>query len=322
MLIPTTSQSFARRLRILFAIAIVTVSIYYVWRALAVEIDQLEEIAYSIDALKSMFLAAGATGTLMLSVAYHVLEVARLESHNERSARVAQAYTLGQIARYVPGKVVGIMFQVQLLNGRVKARAIMVALLVQTAADYAWALTFGGVILAAYLLDSVWPLLAMPALVIALREGHANMLFERMIFALPYSRRLVGQPEGSLESRRPAWLITSVLATVWLPLMFGIAGAFSNMMSFTDGLVVATVYIVAIVASLAVVVVPSGLIVREAAFVAIGTTCGFSAPLLLFVGILARLMLTLAELFSAMVCILWAAVDNHRERFVDHTTRS
>ena len=58
-------------------------------------------------------------------------------------------------------------------------------------------------------------------------------------------------------------------------------------------------YLLAAMLSLAVVVVPSGLVVREALFVWLGTASGFPPALLLFVAVVTRLAMTIGEALNA-----------------------
>ncbi len=315
----TPTRRMGSRLRLVAGILLVIVSAAYLWRSLSGGIVQLRGFAYAIGIGEALLLLAGTTGTLLLSVAYHVLEVGRLQVHGQQPARVAMAYALGQIARYVPGKVVGVMFQVRLLTGRVRGSTIVMALLVQMLFDYAWTFAFAGILLASYFLNSGWPLLTLPLLMLALWHAHARLWCERLVLAVPFLRRFVDEPPSESYGRRAGLAITLVLMAEWLPMLLGMALGFGHELSFADGIVVGIAYLLAAVISLLVVVVPSGLVVREAAFVWIGVACGFPAPLLLFIGVVTRLALTAGELATALFCSLWSAATRSRSTAIGST---
>jgi len=61
-----------------------------------------------------------------------------------------------------------------------------------------------------------------------------------------------------------------------------------------------------------VVFMPSGLVVREASFIAIASWFGYEESLAVLLSILARLLLTIADVFVGIVFITFANLSTNR----------
>lgn len=303
---PAGGDGFIRRhrvfLRRLASTVLVLVSTLYIYRALSGSIDQLAEFDLSLEAAELVFLLLGVLGTLILSTLYHVVAVRRVEAHAATDTRVALAYALGQVMRYVPGKVFGIVFQINFLSGQVRGASIAMALLVQMFHDYAWTFVLVASVLLSAKLSSAWPMVAtVPALALVWlihREG----ILERLLAQPGFLRRFLGDP-GASQRRRPAkaWLATALIALVWIPMLLGVGIGFGGLFGMETALVLGVLYLAAALISLLVVVVPSGLVIREALFVWIGAQYGIQPATLVFVGLLLRICLTASEILNLAV---------------------
>ncbi|MEO7199976.1 MAG: hypothetical protein ABIY56_07135, partial [Dokdonella sp.] len=113
-------------------------------------------------------------------------------------------------------------------------------------------------------------------------------------------------------SRRSAAHVTSLLALQWLPFFaiwivlagssHGIAGACW----------LAASYLLASIGGALLVLIPSGLVVREAAFVWLAGLLDFPLPSLLAWALVVRLVLTLADVLA--VPLLWSAQRGQRSK--------
>ena len=288
-----------RGVRQLAGLILLTLSAFYLLRSINGGLADLPKSVHSLTFPEGIALVLGVLGTLVLSTAYHILTLSRLQQHGIPPIRVGAAYTLGQIARYIPGKVVGVIFQISYLGNSIRATNVVLSLLVQTLYDYAWTFTFAGIVLWCWHIDSLLPALTFLPISGLLWWAHSHGTCERIIQALPLLHRLV--PERiHIDHRMPrACTTTAILLTEWLPMMLGIALAFRSVYGFSDGAALAALYLLAAMLSLAVVVVPSGLVVREALFVWLGTASGFPPALLLFVAVVTRLAMTIGEALNA-----------------------
>ena len=268
------------------------------WNELA-----LSEFVLSVRG--GIILTAGVMGTLVLSAIYHTLLLSGFQSHDARPARVANAYALSQILRYVPGKVVGVVFQISMLQGKVRPASILSALIVHTAHDYAWTIAFCGVLLWAVLSGSMMPLLAFPPLLLVTYLVHKHRAGQRFLAALPVIGRHVPEVEDAPCAYRPA-LSALVLVLTWIPMLAGMWMAFAPLLGSEGSVVAGLLYLIAAVVSLAIIVVPSGLVVREAVFLWLGGLALLPAEKLLFMAIVVRIAMTLAEIATAL---LLAGID-------------
>lgn len=302
-----SAVSWPRTVRKIVALALIAVSAYYLFRVLADGYAGLLQANISVNAVESSWLVVGILGTLGLSAVYHVLAVRRIEAHDVPATQVALAYALGQVMRYIPGRVFGLLFQVKYLSGRIRATTIGMALLVQTAFDYVWATIFLGAILVAYRLESPWPMaLLIPALFLVW-VSHQRGWLEQGLASPWLLHRFLGTDQVALLRQPPhALASTLALGLVWVPMTVGIAVAFADRFGFLPALVLGSLYLASAVLSLLVFVVPSGLFVREAIFAWLGDRYGFPTSTVIVLGLLLRVAMTVSEVLLVAVCF---AVD-------------
>lgn len=312
----TTTASWQRWLRRLVVAVLILMSAAYITGTMADRWQDLSVSAFSLGALNWITLCAGTIGTLALSALYHVLLLRGIETHDVPATQIARAYVLGQIVRYIPGKIAGVAFQVGLLGGRVRAGSILLALLVQTVHDYAWAFAFCGVLAWALLSDSALPLLTFAPLILLLRTLHYSRMIERIIANLPILRAHM-LPLPTLESKH-ASASAAILFLTWVPMLAAMPFAFSPVLNTHDALLAGLLYSIAAVISLAIIVVPSGLVVREAIFVWLGGNAGIPADTLLFVAVAARISMTIAEVITALMVVLLEACRRTHYRMQQH----
>lgn len=300
------SGGFIRRhralLRRLASAGLIVASAAYIYRALSASLEQLGSLRPSLALPELALLAVGALGTLVLSTLYHVVAVRRIEDHGAKDTRVALAYALGQVMRYVPGKVFGIVFQINFLSGQVRGASIGMALVVQTIHDYAWTFVLVACVLASARLSSLWPLAAMLPAAYLVWQVHREGVLERLLAKPTFLHRFLGDLDAS-QRRRPeqALSATTLVLAVWLPFLLAIGVAFSGLLGLESALVLGVLYLAAAVISLLVVVVPSGLVIREALFVWLGAQYGVQPATLVFVGLLLRVCLTACEVLNVAV---------------------
>lgn len=302
----TAMGEFLRRhrtaVRQLVAAILMLASAFYVYQAISDSIDQLDVSAFPLAAPGLALVVLGTLGTLVLSTLYHVVAVRRIEPHQAAGARVGLAYALGQVMRYVPGKVFGIVFQIKFLSGQVRGATIAIALLVQTFYDYAWTFALVACVLLSAHLSSGWPMALLPLVLVLVWMVHREGYLERLLSRPAFLRRFLADPVAG-PGRRPdgALPATLLVAAVWLPMLAGIGLGLGGLFGMESAVVLGALYLAAAVLSLLLVVVPSGLVVREALFVWLGAEYGLQPAALVFVGLLLRVCLTACEVLNLLV---------------------
>lgn len=278
----------------------VLASVFYILHSLQQGVEALTLSPLEFSWLQAAALVGGSFGTLLMSASYHVATVRRLERTKERWLTIALAYSLGQIVRYLPGKVVGVVFQAGYLSGRVRAATVTFALLSQTAYDNLWTLIFAGAILLISFQVSWWPLLVLVAATFLLGKSHQRAWMERLLLLPGPVRKLLNEEQLLLvKANHPTVLPTLTLILIWIPFLAGFAIFLSGTTSLEESVVVGACYLFATVGSMLFFVVPSGIVVREAFFIFIGSQLGIDANLLLVSGVALRLALTVSELGTA-----------------------
>lgn len=268
-------------------------------------LSELEMSAWGAGAL-----LAGITGTLLLSAAYHTLLLPAFGRHRERPARVAYAYALSQLVRYIPGKVAGIIFQASMLRDNVRPASLVSALAAHMLHEYAWTFGLCGVLLWWLLSGDAWPLLGLVPMTVALHLMHTHSCIHWILAALPWIGRFAPQIAADKEALQPA-LLTATMAVVWTPMIAGLWIAFAPTFGSHDSLLAGLLYLIAAVVSLLMIVVPSGLVVREAVFLWLGSQVSLPPDKLLFMAVAVRIAMTLAEIAATLLLMLVDIKDRH-----------
>lgn len=245
------------------------------------------------------------------STIYHVLAIRRIEASELPATRIGLAYALGQIVRYLPGKVLGIVFERNFLVGDIRLATITLALLAQTMNNYGWTGLFAGAIVACAWTKTAWPLLGLVPAAAILLVSHRQQWAERILLALPVARRVSGFEQLPPAPPPYSTLASVVLIVQWLPFLAGWYLLLDGQATLHSALVLGAVYLLASIASTAALFLPSGIIVREAIFAWLGHEIGFPIELVLLTGLLLRVALIGADLLN--VVVTWLLDALHRQ---------
>lgn len=253
----------------------------------------------SLAALDPVLLALAVLPCLAMYLAkawYHALIVRQLHPPLPDPLPVMTAYCQAQIVRYLPGKIWGVLYQAGRLGAQVPAGTVIVANAVQTLHTQLFAVGFCGVVLlaaAAGDLRWLWLLPVGAALMFGL---HRSTLTERWGLALMarLMRRPLPTPEAPPTglSLRVVLLLSFdwlVFCAAWLLLVQGRLDPWA-------AIVLAACYGVSSLLATLALVVPAGLVLREALFVSLGQRLQFDAQDLLSLSLVARLVFTASEL--------------------------
>ena len=309
------SPTLKRFIKPVLSLAALVVGACYLGLAIQSSMAEVSRLGVATPAGGSAALLIGVVVTLAISTAYHLHTLARIEPIEHIGLRVASAYSLGQIVRYIPGKVVGLVFQASYLSGLVRPSSVAFALIVQTAYDNAWTLVFATSILA-YASGYQEIAIALPLIAIAILQfSHRFAWIERAMLMPGVIRRRLSQGQSDrIHGQHPATIPTACLAVVWLPMLAGLWVLLNDVATATQVAVLAACYLLASIGSMLVFVVPSGVVVREAMFLYLGSELGIDNGLLIYSGVVLRLALTAGEIVCATI---FAGLSYATRRFCD-----
>ena len=248
-----------------------------------------------------------ATMTVLVSAALHAVVLASSASPGLPAPRIRYAYAVSQVARYVPGKIFGVVLETQMLAPAVSLRQVVFATLIQTLLVYAWAAIVAILVLGALVADLAWSLaMVLPLCLVVLWLAHRNRwpqwLGARLLARKRFSDESI---VSTVTSRRNARQTSFLLAVQWMPffLIWVLLAGLSHGIAAAAWL--AASYLLASIGGSLLVLIPSGLVIREAAFVWLAGLYGLPASSLVAWALVVRLVLTGADLLA--VPLLWAA---------------
>ena len=277
-----------------------SVATWYIAMTLRDGLEQIVSLGVSTSIEASAALLGGVVLTLILSAIYHVHTLDRIEPVVGARLRIANAYSLGQIVRYVPGKVVGLLFQASYLSGYVKASSVALALIVQTAYDNAWTIVFAIVLLALSNGETNVALALFVGGTALAYLSHRHAVLERLLLLPGFVRRRVGHDElQRISAVHPSLFATAALACVWFPMCLALWIFLREIATPQEIAALGACYLLASVGSMLVFVVPSGIVVREAVLLFIGSHLGLDESLLIYSAVALRLALTAGEVACA-----------------------
>lgn len=252
-----------------------------------------------------------ATLTTLITASLHAEILAKSSANLEIDRNFARyAYSVSQVARYIPGKVFGVILESQMLGPAIGISKIIKATLLQTLLVYAWASIASISILAAITLHSAWLLLLAPAMIpVMLSNKGSRMLFHASNLIRTNLANQSPQMRQNGNTRQYSYRITLLLTFQWVP-FFAMWILITGINQVSDAFWLGASYLLASIAGSLLVFAPSGLILREAVFIWIGGFHGLPAASLLIWAIVMRLVLTLADIVA--IPLLWAALRLRR----------
>lgn len=272
------------------------------WQALGEDIALIQPASlFAAFALLLLMLA--------LKAVYHVISIRRLGNlDGPPASRIINAYATSQLVRYLPGKVLGVAYEVAHLSGQVTAQRVVAANIVQGLLTNA--LSVGIMASAALWLiadQAALGVALMAFTVAALWAAHRLHLVERtlawVVVRTPWGKHAPTLPKASGHASFRASLL---LLGEWVPyFLCWMLLVPTGPHWLEQGVVLGICYAAASLVGSLAVVVPSGLIVREAVFLWVGTRLAMDPDTLILLGMVSRLLLTLAD--AALVPLAWAA---------------
>lgn len=291
--------------KILLPYLFVAISIFYIYIEIKSGLQKVDFNRYIVSPSDAAILVFGCLGTIMLSAIYHVQLMRFKFGSVSPPSLIAHAYSVGQLIRYIPGRILGIVFHIGILRTKQATKEVLSALVVQTVYDYVWATILCSVFFVYFFKEDVFIFLALiPASLVTFFAHKQQWVSKLMIVSFA----LIGQARrieiASSVSRGKSVLMTAIVVTVWVPLMLGFVFSYGDIFGKKDALFISICYIMSAMLSLLVFFVPSGIGIREAGFIFLGGATGYESSSLVFVAISARIALIVADVLNAALFIL------------------
>lgn len=285
--------------------------------------SQWSEIGHEFSqwGIATLLAALGAAlAMLSFKAGYHVLQFSRLGQGSRPGAlQIATAYAASQVVRYLPGKVLGIVYQSTRLAPEVPAFRVVAANLIQGIYTNLLTLCVLASILASVLTgDARVGIVLWLCGGLAVTLGHGQCAVERGTHWL--ARRLPHRwHRGALPVVGNGWAsaipCAALLMAEWLPyfaIWFLLAPSTASADPLTTAILLGASYAGASFAANLAVLMPSGLFVREALFLFVASQLGFDAATIIALGAVARIILTLSDILFAPIVHAVAALAGGR----------
>lgn len=263
------------------------------------------EAAEAAEALRSFsgtgIALALATALLMhlLKTSYYLEVCRRLGAPFLAARRLAHAYAVAQVARYLPGKVWGIAYQIGSIGDVFPARKIILAHTVQMFQTNLLAVGVLVAVLGPLAFERLWPLAVAVLVMVVVELLHRRPALERAFLGL--WARLRARPDLAAAEIGPSpWRSTAILLAEWLAYYAMWWFLLGEAFPLRELALLATWYAAASLLAIFAFVVPGGLAVREAIFVLLAGSAHGTGELVVHAAML-RVLLIAAEAIAVGV---------------------
>lgn len=260
------------------------------------EIDQISNSFEQFEWSAIFFTVLVSIPMYFLKGLYHVALLGQLKGDSWEGRTALAIYMQSQLVRYLPGKIWGLVYQSRKMTDSHGAGEVIAANLWQTFTTNSLALGLIVSTMLAVSVSSVWLLLLVVTVIIVEaihRAPYLANLFLR-VFRRMTPASLDSNKEVSLRPIR--WYGTSILLGEWLLFFFAFLLLIPGDFSFFEKIFLGAWYGGASILSLFAFVVPAGIAIREAIFVAAPGIQGFEVTSLLLIASIARLAFLSAEI--------------------------
>ena len=298
------------------AVMLITLlSLLIISQALMDNYEKILDTSFSI-AVSSIFLPIVClVGGLVTKAAVHVLIMRQITRIDSPTWKLWDSYALSQVAKYLPGRVVGVATQSMHLTGNVLSQDVWKVNFVHNIVMHINSVIILTFIFVAYVSGNkyilVMALVGTLATTVFLTLPILTSLFNAII-------RCLKPGQGSFDSQ-----VFGIRASIKIVLLLNVDwGLYYIMWYFLapvefgvwQVVVFASVYAGAIFVGMLVLFLPSGFLVREASFIWLGSRLGFGVELLVTYSVVSRLISVLGDLMFFALSYLF----NFARRFIGY----
>lgn len=266
----------------------------------------LREYLYQVDISLMLFAVLLYCGALGCQGLYNTWLIFERSQAKHSLWLMLREYFASKLVRYIPGKVWGIYYQSERLKNVAPRRIVWMSNLVQFIDANIFSCVVMVVALLAYFVGSFFSAVGLVVCCIFFILYMKSGVIETIVLLLARQTGLkVNYPSliGSNELVIKRLLLIVIDWVFYLGVWLVIS---MNYLSVPESVGLAILYAGASLIGVMVVVVPSGLFVREASFITLAVWFGHDETLATFLGIVARLVLTLSDVVLGLLFSLIA----------------
>ncbi len=258
-----------------------------------------------LDALRMLIAMASALASLFVFACVFKIILQQVSQKELSFNKMMSPYFFGQIAKYLPGKVWGVLYQAQRMSQYVAPSCVWqtnIELMILGTIQH-------GIVILCFM---VWlfsgPGYAVPvfsflelAFLMMLKTGRIRrgVLLIVRLFS-PHAP--VCSDARQMENGFPALLILFLLLLEWIFIILTWHMLLPAGASLLDTCLIASSYILAWLTGFFTFIVPNGIMIREAVFIWFGGVIGLDQGMLVYYGVLARIFYLAADIL-AVTCV-------------------
>lgn len=300
-----------KRARAVVACLLIVAALAFILRSMAPQLPLFTQAVRNVEWWKVMLAVFAAVPMYVVKAVYHIRLLERFSGSKMARGNAITVYLQSQVVRYLPGKVWGLLYQSGRMIGEIQPGIVVAVNLWQMVITNVLALGVVGGLLLWGNHSPAWLLLVAFA-VVAIEFLHRRPVVEYLALGLVerfFPRLGVAVPAGKLQSMR--WVGTGMLCTEWVFFFLTFLILLNEGQVAADAIVVAAWYGGASIIALAAFVVPAGIAVREAVFVAAPDVISLDPGYLMLVAALARIVFFGAEIVAALAATVLGAFRRH-----------
>ena len=284
-----------RRFILYLLLGISLIAIFYI---MAPAIGDIRSTDFSIGITDCLLAIFFCLLVLLLKAWAHVLILDKYRLPSINGWQVVAAYANGQVVRYIPGKVFGIISQSVRMANVARASVVWEANVTQDLMTNIVSVLVLTTLAACFFLDSL--LVALPGvLLLCLTVPLLTRNTLTRVFNYVAGLFSIMPVQSRRHSWRQATLILICLCAEWVlffMIWYSLIGGESPLFLYIGWFYAAASWL-----ALLAIVVPSGILVREAVFLWLGSLFGLPVEQLFFYGVVFRILYTACEIILYMI---------------------
>lgn len=236
---------------------------------------------------------------LLLKAIYHLLLMRQLTLKHYHFSDIVPSYLQSQIVRYLPGKIWGLVYQSQQLKGQASGSIVILVNLFQLLNTNLLSVGVIFAVIVGQLYGILWLSLALIFFVLLTELLHCLPYYQMLVvkiltkFLKRFKQSLPGQSLRALPMRG-----TLILLLEWVCFFLVFYLLFHHSYTSSEVLLVAVWYASASLIAILAIVIPAGLVVREAIFIAGSSLLPVDNSAFVAVAAILRLVLLAAEFLA------------------------